>query len=603
MFGSETKKGFESYFVNECEDIKIAIKQVASIYSIDSSSLDFRLKEITTYVKNNYDNVVELIPKGEVEFFLLNRDNILDTRYTFIQRYSIDVIKKQTSKKNPFYFQADKVFSQAYVIFESGFVLNDFDSVYDEIRKIKMLNKIIIVNEEEEKKYLLEFLESLNYPLTKEVKYILSCGVNLVPTTNSQIQYKVPKDIKGKFYTLKINDLICVYKKPSQGKPGRNLKGQYIIPDLPDTIHDHTPTIRYDENTIKVVDNPYEILYLAAIGGVLNFKEDYFWIDNAVDTGAVSLKTTGDVIGDIDSGTTINITEADLLKEALGQGSQIQASRVNIQGNVASGAKIRAREANIEGFTHQDSQVSARNINIATHKGLAIGDTIKVDTLEAGIIRGNVVEVNNVYGGKIYANEIKINTLHSNAFLHATKKIEVINMVKGENKFFISAFSSPEKDENYHKLISDRNYAISESKILIKEIKIKTLELKKLDDVAKKTRNSLIQYKNANKKPPSYLLNKFEEYHNMVVSLKERKQKLEILNNLYKTSTAQLSNIDKEIFYSYVEVLSGWVGYNEVRFIFNFPEHKELMVIPHKSNKPKVIYNKEASTLEMIDIN
>ena len=124
----------------------------------------------------------------------------------------------------------------------------------------------------------------------------------------------------------------------------------------------------------------------------------------------MSLKTTGSLIGEIESGTEINITEADSLKEALGQGMEIQASKVNIQGNVGANAQIHAKEVYIGGFTHQDSKIFATDAEIQTHKGYLKAQNIKIHTLEAGIIEGKRVEVEKMYGGKIYAKEIFYST-------------------------------------------------------------------------------------------------------------------------------------------------------------------------------------------------
>lgn len=47
----KSSQTFRPYYVNECEDIKFAIKQVSSQFNRDSDDFDFELQSITTYKK------------------------------------------------------------------------------------------------------------------------------------------------------------------------------------------------------------------------------------------------------------------------------------------------------------------------------------------------------------------------------------------------------------------------------------------------------------------------------------------------------------------------------------------------------------------------
>ena len=56
---------FRPYYVNECEDIKFAIKQVSSQFGMDADGFDFELQSVVTYKKNLYDYESQLIPLQE----------------------------------------------------------------------------------------------------------------------------------------------------------------------------------------------------------------------------------------------------------------------------------------------------------------------------------------------------------------------------------------------------------------------------------------------------------------------------------------------------------------------------------------------------------
>ncbi len=207
---------FRPYYVNECEDIKFAIKQVSSQFNMDADSFDFELQSITTYKKNLYDYESQLIPAQEVDAFFSNRDNMLEPNLVMNQRYCI-LIKEKERKETRFHFTADKAFSEAFLTFRVGFNYSkeDFDSVYMQIKKEKARNRILCFNEAQEKSALEEFLQTLEYPLRQDVKYKILSGVNLIPSVEGNLEFK--KDITGQFQTVLKDDVICEYQKPLQG--------------------------------------------------------------------------------------------------------------------------------------------------------------------------------------------------------------------------------------------------------------------------------------------------------------------------------------------------------------------------------------------------
>lgn len=581
---------FRPYYVNECEDIKFAIKQVSSQFNMDADSFDFELQSITTYKKNLYDYESQLIPAQEVDAFFSNRDNMLEPNLVMNQRYCI-LIKEKERKETRFHFTADKAFSEAFLTFRVGFNYSkeDFDSVYMQIKKEKARNRILCFNEAQEKSALEEFLQTLEYPLRQDVKYKILSGVNLIPSVEGNLEFK--KDITGQFQTVLKDDVICEYQKPLQGKPGRNIRGEYIIPQSPKTLHQPC-ALQYDKESIALKEYPCCIYYVSVIGGILKYEDGFLYVRDTLETESVTLKTTGSLIGNINSGTIINITQKDAMKEALGQGMKIQAGEVNIEGNIGPNAEINSKEVRIGGFTHQNSRIFANDAEIATHKGYAKGEYIKVEMLETGIIEAKKVEVEHVYGGKIYAEEIVIKTLHSNAFLYATKNIHITKMEKGENKFFLAANYSPAGKEKYNALFKQKNESIKEAIRMTKELKVESLELKKLKATADEIRGTLIHYKNTKTTPPSYLLAKFEEYHQRVLALKNKRQRINELSMDFKNAREALNVLDELTKNATITIESGWIGYNEVHYVFYSPS-RELLCVPKPGEPSKVVYQKD----------
>lgn len=581
---------FRPCYINECEDVKFAIKQVASHYNRDADSFDFEIQSIITYKKNSEDYGLEQIHQGAVDAFLQQCNNMLDPNLVILQRYCI-LIKEKERRETRFHLSADKTFSEAFLYFHSGFVYKeeDFESLYMQIRKEKVWNKILCFNEEEERKVLAEFLKTLIYPLKQEVRYLLICGVNLVASTEAKLSFQ--KDVNAQFQTVLANELICEFQKPLQGKPGRNIRGYYVIPPSPKSQKQVSP-LKYDIASILPIDYPNKIEYRSAIGGILDYQNDILSIKETLEAKEVSFKTTGSLIGAIDSGTVVNITEADTMKEALGQGMKIQAAEVNVDGNVGPDAIIHSKKVNVGGLTHQSSKIYADNVRVAIHKGYIKGKNIQVDALEAGIIEGEHVEVNKLYGGKIYAESIVVQTLHSNAFLYATKSIHIVFMQKGENKFFLAANYSPSNKKRYDTLLAQKNDSIKEAIHCTKELKVESLELAKLKDTADEVRRILMQYKNTKTKPPSYLLEKFQEYHTRVVALRKKRERINELSGAFKDARDAIAKLDAQTKNATINVDSGWAGYNEIHYIFYAPS-RDLLCIPKPSEPSKVIYKND----------
>ena len=590
MLKKDLQNSFRPYYINECEDIKFAFKQIASQLNCNLDALDFELRGITTYVKKTYDYSPQSLKESEANTFFNHYNNLLEPNLLISQRYSILVFKKE-KKETRFHMITDKFFSKAFITFREGFVFNaqEFENLYLQIKKFKAWNRILFIKEEEEKQALKDFLSILKYPLKKEVNYLLSQSFGYIPPNESSLEFK--KEVTQSFQTLIADEIICIFHKATKGKPGRNIRGEYIVPENPKTL-DQPCTLKFDPNSIKLKETPLEIRYLAAIGGILKYEDDYLYIENSLETKEVNLKTTGSLIGKIESGTEINITETDSLKEALGQGMKVQASKINIQGNVGANAQINANEVFIGGFTHQDSKIYATTATIKNHKGYLQAKNVKIKTLETGIIEAQRVEVEQMYGGKIYAEEIIIQTLHSNAFLYATKKIEVSLMQKGENRFYIAANYSLENKALYQKLLDQKDSSIKEAILLTKELKVESLELQKIKNTANEMRKILIHYKNTNTNPPSYLLAKFQEYHARVIALKEKKAKINTLSELSKQAYNALNKLDLATKEGTIVVQSGWVGYNEIHYVFYSPKN-EFMLIPKAGEPSRVIFKND----------
>ncbi|MDE5592028.1 MAG: hypothetical protein K2I63_03620 [Helicobacter sp.] len=591
MLSHSSNVKFHPRLIDECESIDTAIKQVAFEFNKDPLSLDFDLRKISTYKRHLRDKP-EFIPHNQAANFFAN--NLLEPNLNIFQRYSI-FIKEKEKKEEFFELKVDDSFSQAFLIFKKGFRYEPslFNALYEEINKAKARAKILIFGRLSNKIALKDFLSSLTYPLKQETQYLLIQGANFLPSVESRLEFK--KDLKEKFQAVCEKDIVCVFYKALRGSPGRNLRGEYIIPQEPKTLH-QSSSLKYDNAEIEAKDYPNAIHYVALKGGLLKYDKETLKIESVLETEVVSSKTTGSILLGKDSGITINITQKDSLGESVGQGVKIESFKVNVEGNVGANVQIDAQEVDIRGFTHQDSKIYADHATIKIHKGFIRAKSVKVKSLETGIIQAEHVEVERMYGGKIYAQEIIIETLHANAFLYATKNIKVYLMEKGENRFFIASNYSPSLKQQQDSLIEKKNDLVEKITRLGQELEMQNLELKQLKPAADEARKTLLAYKQNGNKPPSYLLDKFQIYHKMVIDFKQKKEKLDLLNANFEECVQALKDFDQSVQNAVVEIESGWVGYNEVHYCFYHPAH-ELTLIPKQGEPHKVSFDSRTQKL------
>ena len=77
MLKKDLQNSFRPYYINECEDIKFAFRQIASQLNCNLDTLDFELRGITTYVKKTYDYSPQSLKESEANTFFNHYNNLL----------------------------------------------------------------------------------------------------------------------------------------------------------------------------------------------------------------------------------------------------------------------------------------------------------------------------------------------------------------------------------------------------------------------------------------------------------------------------------------------------------------------------------------------
>jgi hypothetical protein len=368
---------------------------------------------------------------------------------------------------------------------------------------------------------------------------------------------------RGFIKSVEKDEVIIEYIKAKIGKSGRNCRGEFMAAKEPEETN--KPTFTIDE-TIREEDTPKSIKYIANENGYISLEGNLYSVKTDVDLDSITFKTTGNIISGLDSDVSISVTEKDAVKDAIGNGMQVEVTEIDIDGNVGSNAKLLAQRANIGGQTHKTAEVKADKIDINVHKGKAYGKNIHITRLEHGVVDGDEVEITQALGGSIRAKEINIEICASHVKATASKFIEIKKLQGSENVFTIDPLL---KKDTQHDLDDNKD----DIKNLEKEIKdLKKEEVKYTQLIKNNTasfqdvKKRLIHYKKSGVKLPESFVKKYKQFQKMQETLKNLKESQVLKRNQLEITRSKTSVFQDNIFEARIINRDRWVGYNELIF-------------------------------------
>ncbi len=362
---------------------------------------------------------------------------------------------------------------------------------------------------------------------------------------------------------VKKDELLIEYIKAKTGKPGRNCRGEFMSPKAIE--EKFSPRFTFDD-TIRKEDSPKSIKYFANENGYISLNKNVYSIKTDVDMKQISFKTTGNITSGLDSDVTINVSEKDSIKDAIGMGMEIEVTEIDIDGNVGSNAQLRAVKASINGQTHKTSQVRADKLNINVHKGKAYGKKIYITRLEHGIIDGDEVEVSQAIGGNIRAKEIVIGHCASHVKATASRSIEIKKLRGSENTFTIDPLLKKSTRNN----LGENNNDIKDLELQIKELKtdldLYTTQIDNGTAAFLDVKKRLLHYKKNGIKMPDSFIKKYKNFQKVQEHLKSIKENYEFKNNELDILKSKTSIFQDDIMYARIINRDKWHGYNELIF-------------------------------------
>ncbi len=595
------------------ENVAKELQKVAKNSDVPVSSLDFSVLEVQTFSKmgskegdgadwdelaiDELDQITddttllnpffELKQIYEIEIFTKVEESVLDTLDISIganaNMTKVFLTIKEGSEIN-YYDELEHDFFA--MVRKRKLRANILVDIFDDVQKDAILAQIARIKVSEHVEYLkkevLLVAEGLEPAATINDKLILHYEEK---SDNEDESGRIDYSKRGYILSVEEDELLIEYIKPREGKPGRDCRGKYIQPLPPETANEPTFTVMA---SIGLKEDDDKISYYAKKNGYISFENNEYDIATDVQVDEISFKTTGSIDTALNADVSINVKEADILKDAIGMGMDVKVHDIHVDGNMGPNSKVTAEEAKIEGQTHGSSIVTATELKINIHKGSAFGKNIEITRLEHGNVEGDVVKISQATGGVVKAREIYVELLGSHTKLYATEKIVVETLRGSENIFTIDPVllgsAASKLDENEEKIIESERY-LRERREEIK--KYETLiegNKKAYNDV----KSRLSNYKKKGIKMPDAFVKKFKQFQKLEVHLSELRGAYQLKESRHKTLNAKASAYQSEITDARVIMKDRWRGHNEIKFMILDPK-MELSFVPKENTKAEFI--------------
>lgn len=597
--------------VVKTQNVAKELLSLAKSYGVKVESLDFSILEVQTFTREGDDssaNEWEEISSEEL-YELDNVKELLNPRFQLKQVYEIEIFSKNIEEDPYRYFNlaigVNATKCKVYLSIQEGSVVSYSKNFERDLLILINKNKVratILINIFDEMLHdavskILAYVrveETAKY--NKNETILIAQGFEPTATTDDDIIYHYDKKeevdahskmdyaSRGFIHSVLKDELIIEYVKAKEGKPGRNCRGEFMTPKEPQVTH--TPAFKIDE-TIKELDSPNSIEYRATVSGYVVKGAETYSVQKELDVGEISFKTTGSISSGLDSDVSINVKEADAMKDAIGTGMNIEVSEIEIEGNIGPNSSVNAIKATVGGQTHKTSQIRAHNLKINTHRGKAYGKNIHITRLEHGIVDGDVVEIGQAVGGEVKAREIVVELCGSYLKATASKLIEIKKLQGSENIFTIDPLLKRSSKND----LGDSEKDVKELKNGIKNIKIEIEKYTSMIQNNLQTFNSvkkrLMHYKKNGVKMPSSFIKQYKQFkkaeehlQNITKELEKKEEHLLLLTN--NTQALQDDILDARVINR-----DHWIGHNEIKFkLINPPV--EIVYKPQQGSMDRV---------------
>ncbi|MCQ2953486.1 DUF342 domain-containing protein [Helicobacter pylori] len=572
--------------VERCKDIQKELKKVAAENKLQTEDLWFEILKTSIFIKNSAKDDFSEAFGGELQ--QLEEDEYYEKKELALYQ-THDIKIKSNAYKRFFEVEVDEDLSQIEIILDECFIVLDTEEHYQEmfayIKECLAFEGVVF-------RHLSQMYENLKTELRKYQKeaqnkrFILYASSTFIPNTEEKPHFLLEEEylpthtiplsdqeeslVKENYYIAKENQKVACVNHPKQGRDGRNLKGLYI--ELPKVANSPTP-IGHDKNAFEErEENNALVYYSKALQGVKMEKGRLVSNQNFIFKNGIKSIETPNLLGGVESGLVLEIQAKDELSDAIDSNLILEASVINIKGNVGKNVILVAKEITIEGQIHPESYVYANKARITNHKGVCYAKEFECKYLERAKVYANSVKVEASAGSVVYAKEIALEKLKSDNKLYFSKQCWIDEVDGNGNRFIFYAFGGRENQEELKIAKQKLNALGLKSKKIIAQhqslnhlVKNHQAIMEKLKNATEEIKRSLMQQESVK-----------DAYSEFVFALKRLK--------ILKAQMLELQKINNEC---YAKLISIENSFQHASITTKNPFKQENIVIYHR-NYPKV---------------
>ncbi|AFI05404.1 FapA family protein [Helicobacter cetorum] len=599
--------------IEQCKDIKKELQRVAAEHKLEVEELWFEILKTSIFIKPSAKDDFSEALAGELQ--QLEEDGYYEKKELVLYQ-AHDVKVKLNAYKRFFKVEVNDEASQVEIILDDCFIVLDTEEHYQEmfgyIRECLALEGVVL-------RHLSKMYENLKTELraykkeAKSNRFILYTSSTFMPNTEEKPSFLLEEEytpthtiplasqeesfVKENYYIAKENQIVACVSYPKQGKDGRNLKGFYV--EVPKAPSSPTP-LGHDKNAFEERDENNALVYYSkALQGVkmekgrLHFRQNF-----AFESGIKSIETPN-LLGGLESGIVFEIQASGELNDAIDCNFILEATTINIKGNVGKNVILVAKEIAIEGQIHPESYVYADKVRITNHKGVCYAKEFECKYLERGKVYADSAKVEASAGSVVYAKEITFEKLKSDNKLYFSKQC-VIDEVDGNgNRFIFYAFGGRENQEELKIAKKKLNqFGLKSKKIIAQHQSLNHLVqnnqavMEKLKNATEEIRRSLMQQESVK-----------DAYNEFMFALKRlrilKAQMLE-LQRLNNECHSKLISIENSMQQASITTKNPFKQENIVIYHRNYPKVSNLTATLSHNENVNVIYEPKENKIKKV---
>ncbi|WP_187846645.1 hypothetical protein [Helicobacter pylori] len=589
--------------VERCKDIQKELKKAAAENKLQTEDLWFEILKTSIFIKNSSKDDFSEAFGGELQ--QLEEDEYYEKKeLTLYQTHDIKI--KSNAYKRFFEVEVDEDLSQIEIILDECFIVLDTEEHYQEmfayIKERLAFQGVVF-------RHFSQMYENLKTELRKYQKesqnkrFILYASSTFIPNIEEKSHFLLEEEylpthtiflsdqeesfVKENYYIAKENQKVACVSYPKQGRDGRNLKGLYI--ELPKVAHSPTP-IGHDKNAFEErEENNALVYYSKALQGAKMEKGRLVSKQNFIFKNGIKSIETPNLLGGVESGLVLEIQAKDELSDAIDSNLILEASVINIKGNVGKNVILVAKEITIEGQIHPESYVYANKARITNHKGVCYAKEFECKYLERAKVYANSVKVEASAGSVVYAKEIALEKLKSDNKLYFSKQCWIDEVDGNGNRFIFYAFGGRENQEELKIAKQKLNALGLKSKKIIAQhqslnhlVKNNQIIMEKLKNATEEIKRSLMQQESVK--------DAYSEFMFALKRLKILKAQMLELQKINNECYAKLISIENSFQHANITTKNPFKQENIVIYHRNYPKVSNLSAMLSHNESVNVIY-------------